>query len=1578
MLTGGLRSYCIMRFSKGYVPRLPLHKLPLLLACLISAAFTALAGGRSFHTKANVMVELAFATQQTYADPFNQIVLDVVFFDPSGRELRVPAFWDGGKVWKARYASPLIGTHSFHTECSEAHDAGLNGVTGKVEITAYQGTNPLYAHGPVRVAASHLFFEHLDGTPFFWLGDTWWMGLCHRLRWPDEIHQLANDRKEKGFNVIQIVAGLYPDMFPFDPRGANETGFPWQTNYSSIRPEYFDAADQRLCYLVDQGLTPCIVGAWGYFMPWMGVEKMKAHWRNLIARYGALPVIWCAAGEANLPWYLAKGFPYDDRNQVHDWTEVLRYIRATDPWHRPLTLHPTGIGPLTARHSTDDPALIDFDMLQTPHGRQEAVPVTINTVRQSCATAPAMPVIDGEASYEMLFDSLPTEWTRRMFWVCLMNGAAGHTYGANGIWQCNRPGLPHGPSPNGGNGYGAIPWNDAMRLPGSQQVGFGKRLLEQFPWQDFHPHPEWVHWSECPLAHSAWIWFPEGNPALDAPAARRFFRRTFVLAPGKTVSRARLHISADDRFSAQLNGNNLGSGADWNLPRQFNDLAPLLTAGTNVLAIAAENMPAPGANPAGLIAMLDIQFAVGGAVQIVSDESWRCAKTESAGWNSTSFDDSAWTNAMMAARYSGGPWGKIDGPNDDTFAPQSAGIAGVVRVIYAPRADPLEIRQLGPNFPYNAKYFDPVSGVTTRLGEIRSDTDGLWNCPPPSGLNHDWVLILELKKQSAQVLPRQLTLSNQQLAWHFDWSDGSLHSTWFDNKLTRHRFVLSDVRELKLNFSAVPDRVEEPFAGAADFEVRAARLENAESAVFELRPRSVPISVTLHVQLDGATRRKWIEVTNLSDHALLLLDADLDDFTTPGATSGGGNGKPLFIEDEAFAAIEHPAGVNSGKSGRVELSHFPGKKLAPGAVFRSHVALVSVAEKGAARAQFVSYLEAKSLRPKKFLSVYTPFGINNQWGACPTLDDEQTLDVLGLLQKFQTNGVRFDYFTLDTGWVDPASDLTRFRPTCFPNGPAAIVDRVQSLGMKFGLWFGTSWATQSCWDYAPAYATGRPPGLPWREGSPLTEGGINFCFASEPYFSIFKNAVLYHLRENKVRLLKFDGGNYYCDSDAHGHLPGKYSVEAMFNNLIDVARSARAVAPDVFIIWYWGAGSPFWALYGDMVFESGLEMEGSGTSAFPTLFYRDSVTLAQDQNAQFASTIPPVVKDSLGVWLADSRWGNFMGKERWREALVMDLGRGSLLFPNLWGDLYLLNDDDISFLRRISAFARQNESLFRHRKNILGDPALNQPYGYAYGNGQHALLFLNNAHFASRRVELALDSSLGLDAPAGSVLHIVSLFPDETRLRRPDGAPFKTGDTLDLSLRPFEVLMLEISPNAKDKSFPIRSISAHDAAQLGCPLPLRNASPDKSLDARFADATTFAAKNLKPGTQSFEAVLPELGDDPPIMAVAIRLRRGDAEWKYAPTVEQIVQPILRIDDENVQMVPVPDGRQYGNTQSFGSSWVVYKVRLPKRWSGKPLQLAVHSWLPDGVQAKTEAWVIKQWWQNETRPSADGYYTDAPQ
>lgn len=691
------------------------------------------------------MIELTLRASRSYQDPFHDVMLDVTFTEPGGRQLRVPAFWAGGNVWKVRYASSVVGTHRYQSDYQDAGDAGLHGASGSLEVMPYRGSNPLLMHGPLRAAGNRRFLEHTDGTPFFWLGDTWWMGLCHRLHWPDEFERLAADRRAKGFNVVQIVAGLYPDMPPFDPRGANEAGFPWEPGFARIRPAYFDAADQRIEHLVEAGPTPCIVGAWGYFLPLMGVEKAKQHWRYLVARYGALPVVWCVAGEANLPYYLAPGFPYDDREQVKGWTEVTRYLRAMDPFHRLITIHPTGIGRLSARHATDDVSLLDIDMLQTPHGAREAVAPAVHTVRESFADRPVLPVINGEASYEMLNDSLPTEWTRRMFWLCVMNGAAGHTYGANGIWQCNRREQAHGASPHGGN-YGKIPWDEAMNLPGSRQMGLGKKLLEQYPWQRFQPLPggaEFTAATAVRLDGCQWIWFPEGDPLRDAPAAKRFFRRNFVLEAGRPVAHAALRVSADDRFAARLNGHALGRGAGWHNPEEF-DVTSLLKAGTNVVAIEAANMPAPAANPAGLIACLELRFTGGGVQRLVTDASWRCSTSQVPGWDVSDFDDAAWPHAMALAPYGGGPWGTLDESSaDPAYGPQSCGIAGEVHVTYVPDPKPIVVLGLDPHAAYAAIYFDPVQGGKIPFGPIRSDTAGQWYCAPPAGQDHDWVLILE-------------------------------------------------------------------------------------------------------------------------------------------------------------------------------------------------------------------------------------------------------------------------------------------------------------------------------------------------------------------------------------------------------------------------------------------------------------------------------------------------------------------------------------------------------------------------------------------------------------------------------------------------------------------------------------------------------------------------------------------------------------------------------------------------------------------------------------------------------------------
>jgi hypothetical protein len=107
-----------------------------------------------------------------------------------------------------------------------------------------------------------------------------------------------------------------------------------------------------------------------------------------------------------------------------------------------------------------------------------------------------MPVIDGEVCYEGILDTCWADVQRFMVWSCLLSGAAGHTYGANGIWQVNGETEAFGASPHGGN-WGTRPWREAAALPGSRQVGLAKRFLERFEWWRFEPHPEWAEYADA-------------------------------------------------------------------------------------------------------------------------------------------------------------------------------------------------------------------------------------------------------------------------------------------------------------------------------------------------------------------------------------------------------------------------------------------------------------------------------------------------------------------------------------------------------------------------------------------------------------------------------------------------------------------------------------------------------------------------------------------------------------------------------------------------------------------------------------------------------------------------------------------------------------------------------------------------------------------------------------------------------------------------------------------------------------------------------------------------------------------------
>jgi len=437
---------------------------------VVSLALTARADAEQ-RIETNRVAEIALVSEKTYANPFAEIRLDAIVTQPDGNPLRVPAFWAGGNRWCFRYASSQPGQVVWRTECSDAANPKLHGVEGKLDVVAYAGDNPLYRHGPIRVAKDRRHFEHADGTPFFWLGDTWWKGLCKRLTW-EGFQELAADRKAKGFSVVQIVCGPYPDEGMFEPRWENEGGKPYETrDFTVVNPAYFEYADRRIEHLVEAGIVPAIVGGWGRGdcdgMRMAGVDGIKRHWRNLIARYGAYPTVWIIGGESGGP----------------PWTEVARYVQKIDPYRHPATVHPFH----SARLSVTDETVIDFDMLQTGHGDWDAARGAIPKLQAAYAREPVMPVMIGEYCYEGHMQTAFQDVQRYVFWGTMLSGSAGHTYGAAGVWHASVEG-----DPGIARVYDFTTWKEGMNFPGSTQLGLGKRLLEQYPWARFEPHPEWV------------------------------------------------------------------------------------------------------------------------------------------------------------------------------------------------------------------------------------------------------------------------------------------------------------------------------------------------------------------------------------------------------------------------------------------------------------------------------------------------------------------------------------------------------------------------------------------------------------------------------------------------------------------------------------------------------------------------------------------------------------------------------------------------------------------------------------------------------------------------------------------------------------------------------------------------------------------------------------------------------------------------------------------------------------------------------------------------------------------------------
>ena len=356
------------------------------------------------------------------------------------------------------------------TERVGRRDEGLHGKQGAFTALPVEGENPLFRHGGIlRVSEDNHYLTYADGTPFFWLGDTWW--FCPSDLMPFEgstnpeiesaYKTVIETRKRQGFTVIQMA---------FLDRINGASAFADFGRTGAVDVAFWREVDRYIDYANEAGLIP-VIG-----MGWAGRPLSPADWRivwrYMIARYGAHAITWLVCGEYNV-----RGAEH----LVADTLALGQFIKDTDPYKRAMSIHPWAEG-VEKRQAWEEP-WYDFIMLQGGHGPPPDVSVYLKAYERE----PTRPVLESECAYEGI-RTFTDKDVRERACRAIQSGSFGYTYGSHGLWYPTQDendtlmdewGTP-------------MPWWEALKRPGATQLGHLRAAYETVDWWKLQPRPEAV------------------------------------------------------------------------------------------------------------------------------------------------------------------------------------------------------------------------------------------------------------------------------------------------------------------------------------------------------------------------------------------------------------------------------------------------------------------------------------------------------------------------------------------------------------------------------------------------------------------------------------------------------------------------------------------------------------------------------------------------------------------------------------------------------------------------------------------------------------------------------------------------------------------------------------------------------------------------------------------------------------------------------------------------------------------------------------------------------------------------------
>jgi hypothetical protein len=704
---------------------------------------------------------------------------------------------------------------------------------------------------------------------------------------------------------------------------------------------------------------------------------------------------------------------------------------------------------------------------------------------------------------------------------------------------------------------------------------------------------------------------------------------------------------------------------------------------------------------------------------------------------------------------------------------------------------------------------------------------------------------------------------------------------------------------------------------------------------------------------DEPALRKWFEFSNIGGPPDALLQVNLGNYLMDLPSSRGTMGFPVYLNDEIFFGISNPAGVAHGGFGTVRLFTLPGKPMWPKVKYTSKQAVIGFGGTGGARQAFFNYILERAPRKQQSGVLWNGFGsvwCKNPKGWVPTVEppDWQVTDpptegkLMAQFDKMEelqnSMGLHFDYCWIDHGWTSPQVfpfktgqnyagfmkfNLDEFSYTGWPDGPERMIDRIHNMGMKIGIWFAG-----------------------------------HSCDALEDSQLVWRQALKHHILINKVDGFKFDPPGTTNDwSLEHNHMPGKYSREPKVDAAIrSVYGYARELKPDIFLQLY-GGNSPWWLLWHDTMIGRGIGMEAATLSYMPTLFVRDSIAISIDQAAWYSQDLPSQGKDSLGVWVSPTLWNNHVGRDHWLPHFVLDISRGSAL-AQPWFNLLTddIHPDEMPTFVHLTRLLKRSPDCFLNTKALLGSPWKEEPYGYLGSNGQKSFLTVNNPTWVDQLINIELGPEIGLES--GKEWEVYMHFPVISRVAAGTKKTWRTGERLSWYQSPFEVVLLEITP--EDEGSVMKGpweelqLPVEPMDQPAYELPLEHGP---SRPARGAPGSERIIRTDIPACSS-----------PAVFALVLRMTQEGLHWERGMEKFSLfdLQGAIGGEEVGVEGAQEPGPIRYSKVpERQGPSWLVFKIPVPASPEARQAGLVLRSHgrfvenVPENVEVKIHAYIIPE-------------------